>query len=327
MDLFTLIGLYFVGYVICYVILLSVVDCDIRLLWSIYFGRGLDYFQGKVVWITGASSGIGEFLAVELAKNGASIVLSARSLANLERVKGKCIDAGASLDKIFILPMDVTETEKHEEMFLRVVDRFGRLDILVNNAGRSQRALWEDIELEVDRQLFELNVFSVISLSRLAVKYFEKVGGGHIVVTSSLAGLFGAPFSGSYTGAKHAIHGYFKTLLSEKLGGNIAITLLCPGPVFSNLLPECFTDKAGKNFGESMGQEDKRMTTNRCAYLCAVAIANKLDEAWMGLFPVLPLCYMLVYHPGIAKQIALSLGTKQLLNLRDSRQTVVKKES
>ncbi|XP_014291922.1 dehydrogenase/reductase SDR family member 7 [Halyomorpha halys] len=327
MDLFTLIGLYIVGYILCYVILLSVVDCDIRLLWSIYFGRGLDYFQGKIVWITGASSGIGEFLAVELARNGASIVLSARSLANLERVKVKCIEAGASLDKIFILPMDVTETEKHEEMFLRVVDRFGRLDILVNNAGRSQRALWEDIELEVDRQLFELNVFSVISLSRLAVKYFEKVGGGHIVVTSSLAGVFGAPFSGSYTAAKHALHGYFKTLLSEKLGGNIALTLLCPGPVFSNLLPECFTDKSGKNFGEAMGQDDKRMTTSRCAYLCAVAMANKLDEAWMGLFPVLPLCYMLVYHPGIAKQIALSLGTKQLLTLRDSRQTVVKKES
>lgn len=324
MDFFTIIGLAFVLYLFVYVGFLTFVDCDLRLLWNIYFGNGLEQLKGKVVWVTGASSGIGEFLAVELARNGASVVLSARSLSNLERVKERCIDEGGSIEKVFILPMDVTEIERHQEHFSRVIDRFGKLDILVNNAGRSQRAIWEDIEIDIDREMFELNVFSVISLSRLAVKQFEKQGSGQIAIMSSVAGLFGPPFSATYAGTKHALHGYFRTLMAEKLGGNIAVTLLCPGPTFSNLLPSCFTSKQGETFGQTMAHDDKRMTTERCAYLCAMAIANKLDEAWIGLFPIVPLSYLLVYHPGLAKQVALSLGTKGLMNLRDSRQTVKK---
>lgn len=77
---------------------------------------------------------------------------------------------------------------------------------MINNAGRSQRAIWENVEIEVDRQVFELNVFGVVSLSRIAVQYFNTKNKGHLVVTSSLAGVIGAPFSCSYTGSKHAIH-------------------------------------------------------------------------------------------------------------------------
>lgn len=81
-----------------------------------------------------------------------------------------------------------------------------QLDILINNAGRSQRAVWENVDIEVDRQVFDLNVFGVVNLSRIAVQYFNKKKDGHIVVTSSLAGILGAPFSCSYTGSKHAVH-------------------------------------------------------------------------------------------------------------------------
>jgi dehydrogenase/reductase SDR family protein 7 len=83
-----------------------------------------------------------------------------------------------------------------------------QLDVLVNNAGRSQRANWEDIDLAVDKEMFDLNVFAVLSLSRIAVKYFMKKKEGHIVVMSSLAGVNATsfPFSASYAGAKHALH-------------------------------------------------------------------------------------------------------------------------
>ena len=79
------------------------------------------------------------------------------------------------------------------------------MDILVNNAGRSQRAVWEDIELGVHRNMFELNVFSVIELTRVCLKYFLSKGGGHVAATSSIAGIFPAPFSASYTGSKFAL--------------------------------------------------------------------------------------------------------------------------
>lgn len=115
-------------------------------------------------------------------------------------------ELGASEDSILVLPMDMLDINSHQNKLDTVVKKYGRLDILVNNAGRSQRASWEETDLEVDRQLFELNVFSIVALSRIAVRYFKKTSKGHIAVTSSTAGLIPVPFSGSYTGSKHALH-------------------------------------------------------------------------------------------------------------------------
>lgn len=164
--------------------------------------------QGKVVWITGASSGIGKSLAIVLARHGVKLCLSARREEELEKVKLECL-AGSSLKQadIFVLKMDMLETDKHQAYFDKVIKQFGQVDVLVNNAGRSQRALWQKIDIEVDRELFELDVFSVVNLSRVYVRHVEKNSlEGHIAVTSSSAGLLGVPNSGSYVGAKHALH-------------------------------------------------------------------------------------------------------------------------
>lgn len=164
--------------------------------------------------------------------------------------------------------MDVTNIALHQKYFDDILRHFGRLDILVNNAGRSQRANWENIDMSVDRQMFELNVFGVVSLTRIAVKYFQsRPEGGHVAVTSSVAGLIGAPFSGTYTATKHAIHvryltnilkyntlnkninilqGYFNTLRTEKLMSNITVSIFCPGPTFTNFLAHCFTEQDGQ---------------------------------------------------------------------------------
>ncbi|XP_069688763.1 dehydrogenase/reductase SDR family member 7-like isoform X2 [Periplaneta americana] len=304
-----------------YVIALLLVDCDLRLAWATKLGKSVDALGGKVVWITGASSGIGEHIALALAKGGAKLVLSARRFNELERVKQACLEVGKNLrdPDILVLPMDVTVTDRMEFHFRQVLEHFGKLDILVNNAGRSQRAMWEDIELGVDREMFDLNVFGVIALSRIVVRHFQKKKEGHVVVTSSLAGVKAAPFSGSYSGAKHALHGYFDALRIEKLESNISVTLLCPGPVFSNFLAESFTDRTGEKFGQSVETTDRRMTTERCGYLCAVAIANKLEEAWMALSPIIPLYYVFVYYPNIRSLFLRYLGARFFLKMRDSK--------
>uniref|UniRef100_A0A1B6CN73 Dehydrogenase/reductase SDR family member 7 n=1 Tax=Clastoptera arizonana TaxID=38151 RepID=A0A1B6CN73_9HEMI len=321
MDFFTAIGLLVVLYLFVYLVILSFADCDVGLLWAEKFGKNIDTLKGKVVWITGASSGIGEYLAYVLAKHGAKLIISARNETNLNKVKQKCVENGCSTENILVLPMDVSKISEHKIYFDKCIHHFGRLDILVNNAGRSQRATWEDIEIDVDREIFELNVFSAISLSRLAVKYFNKQDSGHIVVTSSVAGLFGVPFSASYTGSKHALQGYFESLRYEK-NLELNVTLLCPGPVFSNILFESHTAKAGEKFQEAHSPVDKRMSTDRCANLCAIAIANKLDEAWMGLFPIIPLTYILRYFPSSARILMKLLGLKKLQKLRDNKETV-----
>lgn len=161
-----------------------------------------------MVWITGASSGIGKSLGIVLARHGVKLCLSARREDELEKVKLECL-AGSSLKPadILVLKMDMLQTDKHEDYFDQVIKHFGQVDVLVNNAGRSQRALWQNIELQVDRELFDLDVFSIVNLTRVYVRYVEKNKlEGHVAVTSSTAGLLGVPNSCSYVGAKHAIH-------------------------------------------------------------------------------------------------------------------------
>lgn len=149
-------------------------------------------------------------MAKVLAKNGVKLALSARNIRELETTKQECLtlaQGGLRPEDILILPLDMLKFAYHQESFNRVISHFRALDILVNNAGRSQRAEWNKIDINVDRELFELDVFSVIHLSRLAVTYFEQNSiNGQLAVTSSTAGLIGAPNSASYTGAKHALH-------------------------------------------------------------------------------------------------------------------------
>lgn len=206
--------------------------------------------KGKVVFITGASSGIGEHIAIALAKCGVKLVLTARREQELERVKTKCLAKSKGLlqpNDILTIAMDVLDVEMHSKHFYDAVNHFGQVDILVNNAGRSQRATWEDIESSVHHQMFDLNVHAVISLSQVAVKYFQsKKMSGHIAVTSSIAGIVGVPFSGTYCGTKHAVHGYFNSLRNEKMGKDLTVTLLCPGPTATNFLAQSFTETAGQ---------------------------------------------------------------------------------
>ncbi|KAL1517554.1 hypothetical protein ABEB36_001304 [Hypothenemus hampei] len=322
---FTIIGAGVIVYGIFYTVVTSLLDSDLYLGFLDKFGKSPRKLKGKVVFITGASSGIGEHTAYALAKHGVKLVLAARRQNELQRVKAQCLalSGGQLEDKdVLVLPMDVLDVSSHQMHFDRAVRHFGTLDILVNNAGRSQRAAWEQIDLDVDKQLFDLNVFSVVNLTRIALHYFNTKGEGHVAVVSSLAGVIGAPYSGSYTGAKHAIHGYFNSLRLEKSSNNIHVTLLCPGPVFTNFLQEAFTEKSGQKLHGSTQPTDKRMTAERCGHLNAVALTNKVSEAWIGKFPVVPVTYVSVYFPILTKLTLKLIGTDRLFKLRDSKDPV-----
>jgi len=200
-------------------------DADLStLLWE-RWGTSLDKgLKDKVVWVTGASTGIGAALAVEAARHGAIIVITARRGDLLEKVKEQCVAVGAPPDKVLVLPLDLCDYSAHAGAFQKVLDYFGHLDILINNAGRSQRARWEHTDIkvrlvvfnlfmtifsilsklmpssEVDESLFSLNVFSVVSLTRVVLPHMLERGSGSVSVMSSSAGKAGVPYSGTYTG-------------------------------------------------------------------------------------------------------------------------------
>lgn len=165
----------------------------------------LGKLRGKVVWITGASSGLGKALALELAKYDVKLCISARHVERLQAVKAECLSVSQSLDfdDILVLQMDVTDIDSQERCFDKVIKHFGRINVLVNSASRLHQASFEEIDLLLDRELFELDVFSVVNLTYLYLNHGK--GRGHVVVTSSFDALLAMPECASHTAAKRAI--------------------------------------------------------------------------------------------------------------------------
>lgn len=317
---FTFLGLATMLYYIVSILLWIILDSDIELAFKERFGKPVKSLEGKVCWIVGASSGIGKSLALELAKNNVKLIISSRRTEELSIVKEEALKISSKLDEndIFVLPMDLLDFESHESKLKLVLEKFGTLDILVNNAGRSQRVKsWDGIDINVDRQVFELNVFSIVHLSRLAVKYFKanKNGNGHIAITSSGAGLVPVPFSPSYCGAKFAVNGYFAALKVDE--PKIDVTCFCPGPIATPFLEEAFTENAESKYGTPISPTERRMTSERCGQLFAIAIANKTMLSWVGIFPVSFFIYICSYFPNLRKLVMHLLGTKGIQKLRE----------
>lgn len=320
MDWCTTIELVAVTYIVIQLVRLALADCDLQLQWADKLGKSTGVLARKVVWVTGASSGIGEHLCYELAKAGCRLVLSARREGELQRVKKECLSYGNLMDDdILVLPLDVLKFELHKPAVEEVLSRFKQIDILINNAGRSQRAQFEKTDLKVDREMLEINVLSVLSLTKAVLPHMLERKEGHIVNMSSLAGVMGVPLSGSYSGAKHALQGWFDGVRAEMFNKNIYVTNICPGPVFSNLLAGAFTEKPGEVLNSKMNEGERRMSTKRCARLCAIAIANKLDVVWIALQPILLFAYINQYMPTFSGWLLKRIGVKQVMKLREGQ--------
>ncbi len=166
-------------------------------------------FKNKVVWITGASSGIGEELAYCFAKDSAKIVLSSNDASELERVKAKCLEY---TDTCIIEEFDLMKTSEIDTLTKNIVANLGSVDVLINNGGISQRAYGKDAPIEMDRKIMEINFFSAVALTKSVLPYMLKQGSGHIAATSSISGKFGFPLRSAYAASKHAITGFFETL-------------------------------------------------------------------------------------------------------------------
>lgn len=199
-------------------------------------------FKDQVVWITGASSGIGEGLAQVFHKEGAELVLSARRESELERVKAQCTQGPGA---IHILPFDVIDAAARETAYRRIQTLAGRVDVLVNNAGISQRSLGKDTSMDVDRRIMEVDYFAPIALTKLVLPEMISRKSGQFVVTSSVAGKYGVPMRTAYCAAKHALHGYYDTLRLELNPYNIRICLLVIAGIRSEVSRHALTGDGG----------------------------------------------------------------------------------
>lgn len=235
--------------------------------------------QGKVAWITGASSGIGEALANELFSEGASVILTARSVEKLEKIKARfdSLEQG----RCFVVPCDLSQSDSIERAIKEVNKQPGRVDILINNAGVSQRSLALETSLKTDRELFEVNFFGAVALTKAMVPGMISRGEGHVAVISSMAGKFGFRMRSAYSASKHALHGFFETLRSELYDKNIHVTLVCPGRVRTDISIHSVTGD-GKIYGKMDQGQAKGVPVEKCARIIVRAIKNNRKEVFIG---------------------------------------------
>lgn len=234
--------------------------------------------RNKVVWITGASSGIGEELAYAFAREGAFLVLSARNIEKLNIVKEKCLQ---KTTKCWVQVMDLSNVDQLEINVNKVLKQVGKVDLLINNAGRSQRSLAKETPLENDRSIMELNFFSVVALSKLVLPHMLSNHSGHIVVVSSISGKFGFPWRTAYSASKHALQGYFESLRAELVKDNIQVTIVSPGRIKTNISRNALIE-TGESYNKMDDGQTNGMSADKCARKIVCAIKKDKKELLVG---------------------------------------------
>ena len=249
--------------------------------------KNLPYPATPVVWITGASSGIGEGLAREWFARGAQVILSARReerLHALARELGgtESPDAqGLYNRRIAVLPLDLTANADFSEKTSAAVKFFGHVDILAQAGGVSQRSTAAETPAENTRLIMETNFFGPVALARQILPVMTANGGGRIVVISSLMGKFGAPGRSSYAASKHALHGYFDALRAEEWHNGIRVTLVTPGYVKTDISVNAIHANGAAHGTLDPGQAGG-MTPRECARQIIDGVEKDLEEILIG---------------------------------------------
>ena len=230
-------------------------------------------FKDKAVVITGASSGIGKALAMEFAGMGAKIVMAARNEERLNEAMSEVRGLGA---EVIGLPTDVAKEEDCKNLIDKAVSTFGRIDIMINNAGISMRAIFEDTELDVIRQLMDVNFWGTVYCTKYALPHLLK-SKGSLVGISSIAGYKGLPGRTGYSSSKFAMHGFLETLRIENMKKGLHVLIACPGFTASNIRNTALNEK-GEVQGESPRDEGKMMSAEEVAGHIARTIAKRKDR-------------------------------------------------
>lgn len=235
-------------------------------------------FEGKTIWITGAASGIGKAVAVELSKENTVLILSDIDEAGLKETQKLCTE---NVCTAHIVLLDAASEESIEQAVKIVFNKNLTIDGLYQFAGISQRSLVVETPMFVDRKIFEVNFFGAISLTKKVLPKMIENGGGQLAVTSSLVGKFGFPYRSSYSAAKHALHGFYESLRAENKSNNIQVSILIPGRVQTNISVNAI-DKDGKKHGKMDEGQASGITAEKAAKIICRNLKKNKKEILVG---------------------------------------------
>ena len=254
----------------------------------------------ETVWITGASSGIGEACACRWASQGARLVLTSSSRARLEPVAAACRELGAP--DVCILPCDLGDPAAVEGLVEQAWDAFGGIDTVFLNAGISQRTTVEDTSMDMVRKIMEVNYFAPVAIAQALLPRMLATGGGHIAVTTSIAGRFGFPLRCGYSSSKFALYGFFETLQAEYADRGIKVSIVCPGRVRTNISFYAL-DKGGQQHGKLDPGQAGGLSADKAARKIVRAVEKGRREVLVGRSELV-MVWIKRFFPGLCARLA-----------------------
>jgi short-subunit dehydrogenase len=261
------------------------------------------HFKDKIFWITGASSGIGKELAIQLAKKGAKLILTSSNLDSLKLIQE---ELKQSSDSVNLLPFDLLSTEKIPSLVQAAIAVYGKVDFVIQSAGISQRSVAENTDLQVYRKIMDLNYFAPVAITQEIMPFFKSANSGGMIVISSIAGLIGFPLRSGYAASKHAIKAYIETLQAENHESKIYISSVFPGRINTNISKNALLGNGAKS-GKQDANNKVGMDVAKCASLILKGIEKRKRNIIIG-FPERFLLWVWWFFPSLYYKIAFKKG-------------------
>lgn len=256
-------------------------------------------WEGKCVWVTGASSGIGRAAATQWAQLGADVILSSRRQSALEEVVAEWSEVARN--RSLVLPLDLSQTDQIPDIASQALAWKGKIDVVVHCGGISQRSLAIDTGLDVDRRVMEIDYFGTVALTKALLPEFVQKKSGHFVVVTSLMGLFSSPLRSGYCGAKHALHGFFESLRAEHHQDNLDVTMVCPGFIQTSISLNAMVGD-GSQQGTMDAKTGGGITAEVCAQRMIRAVERKKAQVLIGRSEILA-AYIARFFPRLLRVI------------------------
>ena len=257
-------------------------------------------YSYKVVWITGASSGIGEATALRFAREGAQLILTARNASALQKTVELCKQLGATDAKA--LPYDLSDLDGLPNLVENAWTTFGHIDVLYCNAGISQRGDTIETDMSVIRKVMDVDFYAPVIMVKSILPRMVARGGGQVACTTSIAGVFGSKHRCAYCSAKSALYRFFETVGVEYYEKNIRVTVLIPGRVQTNISLHAL-EATGKEHGEMDAGQKKGISSEKAGDIIYKAIAKEKREKLVGGIELL-MVYFKRFVPGLCFTIS-----------------------
>lgn len=255
--------------------------------------------KDKVVIVTGASSGIGLATAREFALQGAKVVFSARSFEIIKQEEEKLRNMGCD---VFAIKTDVSVEEDCKNLIEKTIEKYGKIDVLINNAGISMRAFFKEVDLNVLKQLMDVNFWGTVYCTKYALPFLLE-SKGSVVGVSSIAGFIGLPGRTGYSASKFAMHGFLETLRTEHLNDGLHVLILCAGYTKSNIRYKALLAD-GSPQGTTPREEEKMMMPEEVAKIIVKCVKKRVDFKVLSIEGKLSY-YLKIFFPRLIQKSAL----------------------